>query len=49
MAHSCPICDEVCHCHGDLDDCLIDDDQALDACTHCDEFDEDDGVDEDDD
>jgi hypothetical protein len=24
MAHSCPICDQVCHCNGDIDDILFD-------------------------
>jgi hypothetical protein len=24
MAHSCPICDQVCHCKGDIDDIIFD-------------------------
>lgn len=24
MAHSCPDCDEVCYCGGDIDDCEFD-------------------------
>lgn len=23
MAHSCPICDQVCHCKGDIDDIIF--------------------------
>ena len=41
MAHSCPDCDQACYCNGDLDDLLLDDDEAVDACGHCDPFDDD--------
>jgi hypothetical protein len=37
MAHSCPTCDEVCYCNGDIDDVLLDDEDAIAGCTHCNE------------
>jgi len=37
MAHSCPDCSQACYCNGDIDDCLLDDDDAINACTHCDD------------
>jgi hypothetical protein len=36
MAHSCPECYQVCHCGGDIDDCLLDEDDAVNRCNHCD-------------
>lgn len=36
MAHSCPKCGEVCYCGSDIDDCLFDFDEDVNACTHCD-------------
>lgn len=48
MAHSCPECYLTCYCNGDIDECLFDEDENVEACTHCapddqndfDEFDE---------
>ncbi len=40
MAHSCPVCGLTCYCGSDIDDCLFDFDEDIDACTHCDDFDE---------
>lgn len=34
MAHNCPECDEVCYCRGDWDDCIIDDEESVSACSH---------------
>jgi hypothetical protein len=33
MAHSCPICDQVCHCKGDIDD-IIFDREPRSGCIH---------------
>ena len=33
MAHSCPDCDEVCYCGGDIDDCELDL-QPPEGCSH---------------
>jgi hypothetical protein len=35
MAHSCPECGQACYCNGDIDDCLLDDEAAVIACTCC--------------
>lgn len=35
MAHSCPECDSVCHCGGDIDDVILEEGEA--TCTHCDD------------
>ncbi len=51
MAHSCPECDQVCHCGGDIDDCILDGDSSQMNCTHylqCEkesDYDEDDFID----
>jgi hypothetical protein len=47
MAHSCPECGQVCYCGGDIDDCLLDDSEAVNCCGHCpldgeDDFEDDD-------
>lgn len=42
MAHSCPECYQVCHCGGDIDDLLLDEDDAVNRCNHCDGSDADD-------
>lgn len=34
MAHSCPDCYSICYCGGDIDDCLLDFDEDVDACAH---------------
>ena len=34
MAHSCPECDQVCHCNGDIDDCILDGTSEQMNCTH---------------
>lgn len=33
MAHSCPACDQVCHCKGDIDD-IIFDREPKGGCIH---------------
>lgn len=33
MAHSCPDCDQLCHCGGDIDDCELDL-QPTEGCSH---------------
>ena len=42
MAHSCPDCDQVCYCGGDIDDIVLSGTPEEHACTHC--VDEGDGV-----
>lgn len=34
MAHSCPECDMVCHCGGDIDDIILDGTKKQEKCTH---------------
>ena len=41
MAHECPDCGSWCHCNGDIDDCLLNCDEDVDACDHCDGRDDD--------
>lgn len=36
MAHECPDCGSMCHCGGDIDDCLLNCDGDVTNCTHCD-------------
>jgi hypothetical protein len=50
MAHSCPICYQVCHCKGDIDD-IIFDREPKGGCVHykTDGCDGDDDRDDDDD
>jgi hypothetical protein len=35
MAHTCPDCGCTCHCHGDIDDIILDNDEDISCCTHC--------------
>ncbi len=35
MAHTCPDCGLMCHCGGDIGDCLFDFDEDVDQCKHC--------------
>lgn len=35
MAHSCPVCDQVCYCGGDIDDLILDDTDEAWECDHC--------------
>jgi hypothetical protein len=35
MAHSCPDCGMTCYCGSDIDDCLLDFEADVNACTHC--------------
>ena len=35
MAHSCPECNSACHCGGDVDDVLFEDEEHIQGCTHC--------------
>ena len=49
MAHECPECGQMCYCHGDIDDSVVET-RAYSAlhCTCCDDAecdDEDDGCD----
>ena len=37
MAHTCPDCACTCYCHGDIDDMVLDDDEDISCCTHCDD------------
>ncbi len=48
MSHECPTCGVLCHCNGDIDDCLNNFEEDLENCTHCPD-DEDESEDEDDD
>jgi hypothetical protein len=34
MAHECPECGQVCYCGGDIDDVLLDDEDAAEQCVH---------------
>ncbi len=47
MAHSCPTCDSLCHCGGDIDDIQLNGTEEEMNCTHC--IEDDDGYEEDDD
>lgn len=40
MAHTCPICGAICYCSGDIDDILIDAEDDVLGCTHCNEYDD---------
>ncbi len=33
--HDCPDCGIGCHCNGDIDDLLLNDDDDVDRCNHC--------------
>ncbi len=35
MAHDCPECGQLCYCGGDIDDCCLNDEDSVNACTHC--------------
>ena len=35
MAHECPDCGLICHCHGDIDDICLNDEAAICECRHC--------------
>lgn len=35
MAHKCPDCGQMCYCGGDCDDCLLNAEEDVRACTHC--------------
>lgn len=32
MAHTCPECGSICHCHGDIDDIDFGEDYGCDCC-----------------
>lgn len=35
MSHTCPECGVTCHCHGDIDDCNVEDEEYSTLhCTH---------------
>lgn len=33
--HECPECYSMCHCHGDIDDLLLNRDEYVDGCECC--------------
>ena len=35
MAHECPDCGYTCHCNGDIDDLLLNDEDDIIHCDHC--------------
>lgn len=35
MAHECPECGLSCHCGGDIDDMLLNNDRYVHGCSHC--------------
>ena len=35
MAHTCPECGCTCHCHEDIDDIVLDNDEDIITCEHC--------------
>ena len=35
MAHECPECYMICHCHGDIDDIIFDGTEEQSKCDHC--------------
>lgn len=35
MAHECPECGLVCHCGSDIEDCLMNNEEDVQACIHC--------------
>ena len=34
MSHECPDCGELCHCNGDIDDCMFNLPRDVNRCTH---------------
>jgi hypothetical protein len=34
--HTCPRCGQACYCHGDIDDCEVEDAAAAEAACTCD-------------
>ena len=40
MAHTCPVCGQVCYCNGDIDDIILDHDEDILNCICCDELDD---------
>ena len=34
MSHTCPDCGTLCFCNGDIDDCMFDFDEDVNACVH---------------
>lgn len=41
MGHHCPKCALRCHCGGDIDDLIFDDNTYANQCEHCPEVDDD--------
>ena len=41
MAHTCPVCGQTCYCNGDIDDIILDTEEAVAKCTHCSEYEDD--------
>ena len=36
MSHTCPDCGQDCYCHGDIDDCPVEDENyAYEHCVGC--------------
>jgi hypothetical protein len=46
MAHECPDCGLICHCNSDIDDCVLNMPNDVNACIHCSQFDAHDDYDE---
>lgn len=38
MAHECPTCGLNCHCHGDIDDLVLNDTDSIEQCDHCSDY-----------
>ncbi len=34
MSHECPDCYSLCFCRGDIDDCMLNTDEAIVQCEH---------------
>lgn len=48
MAHECPDCGYTCYCNGDIDDILLNDEDACAHCRHCEDLEDEDIYDEED-
>ena len=46
MAHECPNCSLICYCNGDIDDMLLNDEEDVVMCTHCEYEDDEDEYEE---
>jgi len=48
MAHNCPDCGLHCHCGGDIDDLLLNQEHFVLGCVHCPHDDDEERWDDDD-